>query len=39
MAITETDLKFTATAAIIGFRGRPKVANSTPAASGTPMEL
>jgi hypothetical protein len=39
MAINETDLKLTAAAAIIGLRSSPKVGNSTPAASGIPMEL
>jgi hypothetical protein len=39
LAITETELKLMAAAAIIGFKSNPKDGNSTPAASGTPTML
>jgi hypothetical protein len=38
-AITDTELKLMATAAIIGDNSRPKNGYSTPAATGTPREL
>ncbi len=38
-AITETELKLIAAAAIIGFKRRPKAGKSTPAARGTPIAL
>ena len=39
LAITETELKLIAAAAIIGFSSSPNAGNSTPAASGTPTAL
>jgi hypothetical protein len=39
LAITETELKLIAAAAIIGFKSRPNAGKSTPAASGTPTTL
>lgn len=39
LAITETELKLMAAAAIIGFKSSPKDGKSTPAASGTPAAL
>ena len=38
-AITETELKLIAAAAIIGLRSTPKSGKSTPAATGTPRAL
>jgi hypothetical protein len=38
-AITETELKLMAAAAIIGLNNHPKNGYSTPAAIGTPSEL
>lgn len=38
-AITDTELKLMAPAAIIGLSSRPKKGKSTPAASGTPIAL
>jgi hypothetical protein len=39
LAITETELKLMAAAAIIGFRSNPKAGYKTPAASGIPTAL
>ena len=39
LAITETELKLMAAAAIIGLRSKPNAGKSTPAASGTPTTL
>jgi len=39
LAITDTELKLMAAAAIIGFSSNPNAGNSTPAASGTPTAL
>ena len=39
LAITETELKLIAAAAIIGFSSSPNAGNRTPAASGTPTAL
>lgn len=39
LAITETELKLIATAAIIGERSIPKSGKNTPAAIGMPAEL
>jgi len=38
-AITDTELKLMAAAAIIGLSNNPNIGNKIPAATGTPIEL